>query len=191
MSEKLEPFLLNFDRETGLLKPYKTQNLARLSDLKEFYYDKEIVQEMLSRGDDPLIYEAYWFTQRPSAEFFNVGSTIIHPGKVGDEYFHTKGHFHVKEMTSEVYITLKGRGIFMMQTREGRVKYLDLEPNTAVYVYPWWAHRVVNTGKEKLVTLFICPADAGADHCRGSQAFRKLVVEKDEKPKIIGNPIFG
>jgi len=41
------------------------------------------------------------------------GTSIVHPGKVGNEYFMTKGHFHSVLDTAEVYYVLQGRGMMV------------------------------------------------------------------------------
>jgi len=51
-----------------------------------------VFESMLSRNDQ-LLYEVYEI-KRPhlAGELLN-GLSIVHPGKVGNEYFMTKGHF--------------------------------------------------------------------------------------------------
>lgn len=104
----------------------------------------------------------------------------MYAGKVGDEYFMTKGHFHTILDTSEVYYCLSGRGAMLMETPEGDVRLVEMKPGEAVYVPPRWAHRSINTGSETLVTFFVFRSDAGHDYGTIEQkGYRKLVVERD------------
>ena len=71
------------------------------------------------------------------------GISIVHPGKVGDEYYMTKGHFHTVLDTAEVYYCLKGDGAMVMETPEGEWSVEELHPGRVLYVPPRWAHRSV------------------------------------------------
>jgi glucose-6-phosphate isomerase len=51
---------------------------------------------MLQNGENPMIYEVFQIPQESVEGMFNVCCTVLHPGKIGDEYFLTKGHFHKK-----------------------------------------------------------------------------------------------
>jgi glucose-6-phosphate isomerase len=118
------------------------------------------------------------------------GSSIVHPGLVGDEYFMTKGHFHAELDTAEVYYCLNGQGMMVMETPEGDWAAEELRPGRVLYVPPRWAHRSVNTSQnDDLVTFFVYPGHAGHDYGTiEGQGFRKLVVEKDGQPQVVDNP---
>ena len=71
------------------------------------------------RQEDQLIYEVYEI-KRPEVEGeILMGISIVHPGKVGREFFMTKGHFHSVLETSEVYYCMHGEGYMVMETPEG------------------------------------------------------------------------
>jgi glucose-6-phosphate isomerase len=168
--------------------PYKVKVERYLKDLREYFLDRQKVEEMLSRGENPLIYIVYEINREGEGEF-NVGCTIIYPGKIGDEYYFTKGHFHAKELTSEVYIGISGEGIILMQDRNGRTFAEGIGQGTVVYIPPGLAHRSINTGKNELVFLAIYPSEAGHDYeTIMKTGFAKLVVERDGKPVLIDNP---
>ena len=78
----------------------------------------------------------------------------------------------------------------VMETPEGDWAVEELRPGKVLYVPPRWAHRSISVSdKEDLVTFFIYPAHAGHDYGTiESQGFRKLVVERDNKPCIVDNP---
>jgi len=121
------------------------------------------------------------------------GLSVVHPGKVGDEYYMTKGHFHAELATAEIYYCLRGRGLMVMETPEGAWAVEPLAPGKVLYVLPRWAHRSVNTGAEEdLVTFFVYPGNAGHDYGMiERQGFRKLVVEREGVPCVIDNPHWG
>ena len=171
------------------LKPYKRKLTRRLSDLRGYFLDKGLVEEILSKGEDPIIYEVYEIPQEPTDGLLSIGCTVIYPGKIGDEYYFTKGHFHTKESASEVYIGVEGEGIILMQNKEGETAHSRIEPNVIVYIPPGVAHRTINVGSGKLIFLAVYPSDAGHDYGSIEKlGFAKLVVERDGKPEVVDNP---
>jgi glucose-6-phosphate isomerase len=163
--------------------------VRRLSAMQNQYSDEKAYEALLGQ-EDHLLYEVYEIKRPEIAGELLQGISIVHPGKVGDEYFMTKGHFHSELATAEVYYCLKGEGLMVMETPEGNWVVESLTPETVLYVPPRWAHRSVNTSSdEDLVTFFVYPGNAGHDY--GSiekQGFRKLVVERDGQAEVIDNP---
>jgi glucose-6-phosphate isomerase len=189
MSKEPKPFQVDLDLKTGIPRRYKAKQVRHLSDLRGLFSDTDVVEGLLARGKDPIIYEVYEIPQIPSEGLFSLACTVLHPGKVGREYYFTKGHFHAKEPTSEVYFGLRGNGTILLQTREGRVASLPIEAGRAVYIPPRWAHRSINTGRGKMAFLAIYPSDAGHDYeAIKRSGFARLLVERDGKPTLIKNP---
>ena len=63
------------------------------------------------------------------------GTTMIHPGKIGNEYYMTKGHFHqIVDTAEEVYYTLKGEGYMMLESLDGDWRVERMEKGKALYV---------------------------------------------------------
>jgi glucose-6-phosphate isomerase len=161
----------------------------RLSALHGQFLDTEAYEKMLA-VEDSLIYEVYEI-KRPEVEGeILMGVSIVHPGKVGREFFMTKGHFHSVLETAEVYLCMKGEGFMVMENPEGESSVEALSPGKVLYVPPRWAHRSVCTSRqEDLVTFFSYPANAGHDYGTIEQrGFRKLVVEGMAGIAIIDNP---
>lgn len=180
-------FLIDFDLKTGLSKKGKS-SIRHLSVLKNMFADQESYEKMLAEGD-PLVYEFYELGAPEDAGDVAFGSSITYPGKVGNEYFFTKGHFHTILETAEVYYCLSGQGYMLIENPEGDTRALELSPGQVAYVPKRYAHRSINTGNTPLVTFFAFRGDAG--HNYGSieeKGFRKIVVEVDGKPAIIDNP---
>jgi glucose-6-phosphate isomerase, archaeal len=161
----------------------------RLSALRGQFDDQQAFDGMLD-AQDQLIYEVYEIA-RPQVEGeLMMGISIVHPGKVGREFFMTKGHFHSILETSEIYYCLRGEGFMVMETPEGDACVEALAPGKVLYVPPRWAHRSVCTSRqEDLVTFFAYPANAGHDYGTiERQGFRKLVVDGAQGPQIVDNP---
>jgi glucose-6-phosphate isomerase len=161
----------------------------RLSALRGQFLDQVAFEQMLAKQDQ-LIYEVYEI-KRPEVEGeFLMGISIVHPGKVGNEFFMTKGHFHSVLDTAEIYYCLRGEGYMVMETPEFETAVEALSPGKVLYVPPRWAHRSVCTSRqEDLVTFFAYPGNAGHDYGTiERQGFRKLVVDGPNGPEIIDNP---
>jgi glucose-6-phosphate isomerase len=173
----------------ALPSKYDNHIIRRLSSMKGQYADPDALDALLAR-EDVLLYEVFELLRPHNAGELLHGISVVHPGKVGEEYFMTKGHFHSLLETGEVYYCLKGEGMMVMENPEGEWSVEPLSPGKVLYVPPRWAHRSVNTGAEEdLVTFFVYPGNAGHDY--GSiekQGFRKLVVEHGGKPEVVENP---
>lgn len=182
--------LVHFDLVTGKVPDEATPSLKRhLSSMKGMYADGDAFDSLL-RGTNPLVYEFYDMGNPETPQEIAFGTSIVYPGKVGDEYFMTKGHFHTILETAEVYYCLQGHGLMLMESPEGDVQVQELTPGEAVYVPGRYAHRSVNVGTDgPLVTFFSFRADAGHDYGTiETRGFRKLAVEHDGKWALVDNP---
>lgn len=189
-TQPILPFALDFNLLTGMCDSGKANPTHRfVSNMVSQFADRAAAEEIVRNGDAP-IYDFYELNDIPeTAGDLKFGTSIVFPGKVGDEYFMTKGHFHTILDTAEVYYCLSGEGAMLMETPEGDVRLVELKPGVALYVPPRYAHRSINTGTSKLVTFFVFRSDAGHDYGTIEQkGYRKLVVERDGKPTLIDNP---
>ncbi|MBB3111042.1 glucose-6-phosphate isomerase [Paenibacillus phyllosphaerae] len=181
------PFSVYFSLNNGLSDT--APSLKRhLSNMKGMYADGKAQAAMLE-GGDPLLYEFYDLGVKESEGSLAFGTSIVYPGKVGDEYYMTKGHYHTIRDTAEVYYCIGGRGFMLMENEAGDWIGEPFTPGKAVYVPGGYAHRSINTGTEPLITFYVFRSDAGHDY--GSietKGFRKIVVERDGAPAIIDNP---
>jgi glucose-6-phosphate isomerase len=179
---------VTFDLATGLSPDHRPIQ-RRLSAMAGMYHDQGALRRMLD-GEDPLVYEFYDMGRPEEPSEVAFGTSITYPGRVGDEYFMTKGHFHMVLDTGEVYHCLRGHGYMLMESPEGDCEAREFLPGVAVYIPPRYAHRSINVSSgEPLVTFFAFRADAGHDY--GSietRGFRKLIVEREGRPRIIDNP---
>lgn len=183
------PFVATINLPDEVLTESDNHIVRTLSSMKGQYLDQRAYETML-REKDRVLYEVYEVKRPEQAGELMFGLSILHPGKVGGEYFMTKGHFHNVLDTGEVYHCLQGAGFVVMETPEGEWSVEELRPGRVLYVPPRWAHRSVNTDAvQDLVTLFVYPANAGHDYGTiEQQGLRKLIVEQDGTPIIIDNP---
>jgi len=182
------PFVLDILPPQMLPSHYDQHTIRKLSSMKGQYLDTQAYTQMLTT-EDKILYEVFEI-RRPeiSGELLH-GISIIHPGKVGNEYFMTKGHFHAVIDTAEIYYCLKGEGKMVMETPEGDWAVEDFCPSRILYVPPRWAHRSVNIGSEDLIFLYVYPGYSGHNYGTIEQnGFRKLILDIEGKPQIVDNP---
>ena len=138
--------------------------VRRASDMRGYYEDEEALERLIAEGEDPLHYEV--FEDPVPEEYGHLMFCIskLQPGKVGNEFFMTKGHYHTVEQTGEVYLCLRGEGYMIMKTKDGKSHAERMERNKMVYVPPYWAHRSVCTGNEPLTSFAVYNAEAGHNY---------------------------
>lgn len=160
-----------------------------LSQMKGMFADEEAFNALLESGD-PVVCEFHGLPVPETDGDLAFGCSILYPGKVGDEYYFTKGHFHTILETGEVYYCLKGHGYMLLENPEGDWSAQELTAGKAVHVPKRYAHRSINVSSEEaLVTFFVFRADAGHDYGTiETKGYRKLLVERDGEPTIIDNP---
>jgi glucose-6-phosphate isomerase len=191
MTAYMSPFTHLVNLEDGTIPTAPLVQQRRLSDMRGLFADPAAEYALMSAN--PLIYEVYEAAQNPKeAGHLLYSTTIIRPGKVGDEYFMTKGHYHAKGECAELYYGLLGEGYLLLQTPEGEVSLQRIVPGAAAYVPPYWGHRTINTGTENFVFLAVYPADAGYDYKTiAERGFASILVERDGVPVLAPNPRYG
>jgi glucose-6-phosphate isomerase len=181
-------FSIKFSLNDGH-SPNRNPTKRMLSDMKGMYLDNRSFEKILEQGNI-CVYEFYELEIPRKSSDLSFGTTIIYSGKVGTEYFMTKGHFHEKLETAEVYYCTKGHGFLLLEDPEGNAEIQEMTPGISVYVPPNFAHRSINiSNSEPFVMFFVFRADAGHNYKTiETKGFRKLIIEKDGKPIIIDNP---
>lgn len=179
---------LDFDLATGLSAAVPTGKRT-LGQMRGMYADDLSLENMLKRGD-PVVYEYHILDIPSTPGDLSFGCSILNPGKVGNEYFFTKGHFHAIEATAEVYLCLGGHGYMLLENKAGDWSAVEMCRGSVVYVPKGYAHRSINVSPdEQLITFFVYRADAGHDYATiESKGYRKLIVDEAGVPKIIDNP---
>lgn len=172
----------------GEMFPDTHHNVRRASDLTGYVADPDALQRLIDSGN-PVLYETYEAPVPEGPGHIMYGITILHPGKIGSEYNMTKGHYHVRRETAEMYYGLQGEGFLVMENEQGDFEAAPIKAGDVVYVPPGWAHRSVNTGSTPLIMLYAFPADAGHDYRTIlEKGFRQIVVEQDGKVAIVPAP---
>lgn len=188
----LEPVGKVLNMETGILEPSERVTQRHISGMRHMYADTDAVSQILEDEGDRLIYEVHTVDLPEEEGLVLYGTTIIHPGRVGEEFHMTKGHFHTKRSRGEVYLGLAGEGYLVLQTRNGVVRGLPMQPGTVGYVPPMWAHRTVNISDEPFIFFAAWPGDAGHDYSTIEQmGFAKLLLVRDGKAIFVDNPKFN
>jgi len=181
------PFGIDFDLSSGLSGAVPSTK-RKLSNMKNMYSDEQARAAMEAR-EDTLIYEFYELGAPEHSGDIAFGTSIVYPGKVGNEYFMTKGHFHEIRDTAEVYVCLGGHGYMLLENSEGDWDAVELVKGRAMYCAKGFAHRSINVGNEPLITFFAFRADAGHDYSTiETKGYRKLIVEQDSQVAIVNNP---
>jgi glucose-6-phosphate isomerase len=156
--------------------------------MKGMFFDSESELQILGKEDPPI----YSFNEKILPEengHLQLATTTIQPGKIGEEYFMTKGHYHRRPDTSEVYLGMGGEGCLLMQTVDGDFDSIEIRQGVIAYIPPYWGHRMVNTGKTPFIFFAIYPGDAGHNYGDIERTgFKKILVERDKKPVLIDNP---
>ncbi len=183
------PFTINVIYPAFIPSRYDRHLERRLSSMKGQYQDSQAYNDQLLQSD-LLLYEVYEINRPQIAGELLSGISIVHPGKIGNEFYMTKGHFHEILETAEIYYCLKGAGFLVMEDPEGNTKVESLAPGKILYVPPRWAHRSICVGRqENLITFFVYPGNAGHDYGTIEvQGFRKLVIDGSSGVEIIDNP---
>ncbi|MGH7456159.1 MAG: glucose-6-phosphate isomerase family protein [bacterium] len=188
--KRLEQLLSRFDPETGTIDGVPTVT-RRLSDLRNCFADERAYEAALQQGN-PIIYTVASVEPAAGEGQLHYGIGMIMPGRVGEEYYLTKGHLHEWRPAAEFYIGLRGKGMMLLEDiNSGESRMLDLVPNSAVYVPGFTAHRTVNVGAVPLVYLGVYPAAAGHDYSTiAEKNFRKVIVMCNDRPVLMGREEF-
>jgi glucose-6-phosphate isomerase len=180
----MDPFAMALEFVSGKLEPATSAVQRRLSDMRGMYFDVAAETAALE-GGNPLIYEVLRYDMSPVAGQLCVSTTVLRPGKIGDEYYMTKGHYHETAHTAEVYIGLRGRGLLLMQV-DDQFRLIEMQPGAVAYIPPAWGHRTVNVGTEPFIFLAVCPGDAGHDYASiEREGFARRAVERNGQPAVV------
>jgi glucose-6-phosphate isomerase len=176
-----------------------TPGVRRLQDMSHVLMDKN--------SDGPeVLYHMYRDVYEGNdvetirANNLRYDITVIKPGKIGDEYMKTAGHYHPMKVDSisypEVYEVLSGKAIYILQKMGDRIEDIDdvivveAVAGEQVCIPPNYGHVTVNPGKE---TLVMCnwvgdgwvSTYEGIIKMHGAAIY---AVEKDGKVDFVKNP---
>ena len=181
---------------TGVLTGANGHYQKTIQDLSGVYFDQVAFEDLKKDQGSQVAYEVYEYRPNTNPGDLIFGTSILYPGKVGSEYYMTRGHIHAQGDRPEIYYCQTGRGVMLMENLDGETNAVEMKPNDIVYVPPYWIHRSVNVGTTSLVTLFCYPADSGQDYeiIARSGGMKSLIVDdsaggwRQEQPTISSAP---
>ena len=163
------------------------ESRKQLKDLGGIFHD-----EARRKQADPetTVYQVQWWEPAaPGSEgglFWGV--TTIFPGRVGDEYFMTHGHFHANRTRAEYYGTVQGEGLLVLMDENRHTWSERMDPGSLHYIDGRNAHRAVNTGDAPLIFWACWPTDAGYDYATiREQGFGARVLSVNGKPAFVAH----
>ena len=159
-----EPGICVVDVVKGELRGATNRYTKTLADLEGLYADDAAYRSLLRELGDTVVYEVTDYKPSNDSGDMIIGVTRMLPGKVGKEFFLTRGHIHANANRPEMYYGESGQGIMLLESPAGEVRTVEIGPRTLCYVPPYWIHRSVNVGREELVMTFAYPADSGQDY---------------------------
>ncbi len=178
---------VKIDPATGAMTPHTGEYTKRLSEFRGVYQDGKALDEICAAQGDIPTYKVVEYRAEGSDIFF--GTTTMYPGRVGQEYFMTRGHYHARRDRGEIYYTQSGEGLLLLQSRNGETRTVEMKPGTCAFIPPDWAHRSVNTGSTQLVFVWCCSQDAGHDYGEiATKGMRQRVIAKNGSPVCVPNP---
>ena len=179
--QKIAPILADLKIMTGDF-PQATGHYSKtFNELGGMYENEREFQKMLPKWGNRVVYEVWEHRSSKNKGDLVFGTSVMKPGRVGNEFFLTRGHQHQKAYCAETYFCLGGKGVILMESPEGEIKALKFDKGQLVYVPPYWFHRSVNIGNSELITLFTYNSDAGQNYeiLKNRGGMRKRVVQKN------------
>ncbi|QCR37211.1 glucose-6-phosphate isomerase family protein [Nissabacter sp. SGAir0207] len=151
---------------------------TRIQDLTDVFDDEEARQQL---AGERVVYDVEMLATTPAEGELYTGVTHLYPGRVGCEYFMTRGHFHARREQGEVYFGLRGSGLLLLQTEQGEARLEKVFAGSVHIIPGFTAHRLINTGEEVLSALAVWPAIAGHDYAALARGFNIRVFEQNQR----------
>lgn len=174
----IDKILSQFDATSGEIAG-RPLTIRHLKDLRGCFADGNAYASTLLTAN-PILYTVASFEPADGEGDLHYGVGKLMPGKIGDEYYMTKGHLHAWRDAAEIYFGLSGDGAMLLEDETtGESQLVALKPGQAVYVPGHVAHRTMNTGGTPLTYIGVYPARAGHDYAViAKENFRCVVVER-------------
>jgi glucose-6-phosphate isomerase, archaeal len=179
---KIQKYLAGFDPETFEVADAVAQK-RYLSDLRGCFEDIAAYESALAKHD-ALLYQVTSIEPADGEGDLHYGIGVLMPGRIGNEYFMTRGHLHTWREAAEIYIGLRGEGVMLLEDESGgNGRLMPLRANQIVYVPGHTAHRTINTGDVPLSYIGVYPARAGHDYSAiAARNFNHVVIEQNGRP---------
>ncbi len=171
---------------TGMVSGPAVQISAKtLGQIRGIFHDQQAARQL---PDNLELYSVQVFA--PAAEGTEGGlywgNTTLQPGKIGDEYYMTKGHFHQIRNRAEYYATFQGEGALLLMGDDRVTRCETMRPGSLHYIPGETAHRVANTGAVPLVFGACWPTDAGHDYeTIERDGFSARLLDREGRPVLV------
>ncbi|MFM4776218.1 glucose-6-phosphate isomerase family protein [Aeromonas veronii] len=182
MTPMIPPIL---DFATGKLGGAElVEKSSTLADLQGLFAD--LHAEAALSPDTPL-YRVAMLPGNGGEGDLNMGVTYLEAGRVGQEFFMTRGHIHARAEQAEYYFGLCGRGLLLLQDMAGVCRLEQVFAGSVHHIPGHVAHRLVNTGETQLSALAVWPAIAGHDYrLMAERGFGlRVVAGKEGEPCVV------
>ena len=131
------------------------KEVKKISELENYFSDKR--EWLKSSENNDTVYEVFTKSFSP----IKMNLTIINSGRIGKEFYMTRGHVHGNK-TPEFYVLLEGKGSLLM--KKEKLETIRLKKGEIVLVPEGHAHRLVNTGRKKLKVLTVFHENSRPDY---------------------------
>jgi glucose-6-phosphate isomerase len=150
--------------------PSVKKSAIKLVHMKSYFKDRSAVSKRLYKN--PTIYEVY----EVAHEGLSYARTTLHAGRIGKEFFMTRGHVHTSG-DPEIYYVISGKGILLIENET--CNHMPLRRGCIAYVPKDKRHRMVNVGRYPFIFVAFYSTGIGHDY-RDVEAhgFTKQVVAK-------------
>lgn len=158
---------------------------TKLAQLKGIFIDDDAFDAL---DADTIIYEVEWHDnglKEGTIGGLFLGVSHVHAGKIGNEFYMTRGHLHLKEDTGEYYWGLKGYGLLVMSGPNGESIIQKIEPQSLHYIPGNYAHRLVNTGAETLSVGACWQTESGHNYQASQNRFKKRIFSISDEVKVV------
>jgi glucose-6-phosphate isomerase, archaeal len=155
------PFLAFVNPETLQIQPKTGGYNKYFRELVGIYSDEAAFDRLEQSLGNTVAYRVDEARFSDHGSDLITGISVLEPGKVGREFFMTRGHLHQRADRPETYYCVAGHGVLLLESLAGEIKAMEMRSGSLVYVPPFWARRSVNVGETVFATLFSYPADAG------------------------------
>lgn len=180
---------VQLDHATGILSgPGVTETTRRVKDLAGVFRDES---SRAALDQEQVVYRVQAWEPQPEGAPGAVclATTFLEPGKVGDEFFLTRGHFHANEDRPEMEVVISGKGALVLMDRDRNTRIEEMLPGTVHHVPPGTAHRVANTGSEMLVFVSYWASETGHDYQTiRDHGFSARLREVDGRQQLVPEP---
>src|SRR5258707_12268166 len=125
-ANSLSPFLAFVNPESLQIQPNTGGYRKYVRELDGIYENQTSFRKLVETCGNEVAYRVEEARFTDGGSDLIPGISVLEPGKVGSEFFITRGHLHQREDRPETYYCLAGHGTLRMVTTEGRIQAADI-----------------------------------------------------------------